>query len=142
MAKTIATILGAGFILVGIIGFIAPNFLGMHLSVAHHLVHIVTGAAALYFGLAGSLNGARLFDIAFGAVYALLGIVGFLVGTTGSPTLPGMAGMGTDSNLFRLIPGVLELGTMDHIVHIILGAIFLIGGLTTRATLENTIDQT
>jgi preprotein translocase subunit Sss1 len=142
MAKTVATILGAGFILVGLIGFLIPNFLGMHLSVAHHLVHIITGAAALYFGLAGTLGGARLFDIIFGAVYALLGIVGFLVGGPASPTLPGMAGMGTDSNLFRLIPGVLELGTMDHIVHILLGAIFLIGGLTTRATIDSTIDRT
>ena len=60
MAKTIATILGVVFILVGIVGFISHDFLGTHLTMAHNLVHIVSGALALYFGLAGSLSAAHL----------------------------------------------------------------------------------
>lgn len=137
MAKTIATILGIVFLLVGVVGFVSSGFLGTHLSTMHNLVHIISGAVALYFGLAGSLAGARLFDIVFGAVYGLLGIAGFLLGGSGTPTVPGMAGMGPDSRLFSVIPGTLELGTMDHTVHILLGIIFLIGGFLTKAGVES-----
>lgn len=139
MAKTISTILGIAFILVGIVGFVAPNFLGTHLSLAHNLVHIISGAAALYFGLAGSLSSARLFCIVFGIVYLLLGVVGFLLGGSGTPSGT-MAGMGTDSRLFTVIPGQLEFGTMDHVVHILLGLVFLIGGFITKADVARATD--
>ena len=119
MAKTIATLLGVVFILVGIVGFISHNFLGTHLNTTHNLVHIVSGAISLYFGLAGSLGGARTFCIVFGVVYALLGVCGFLLGKDPGKILP--------------IDDLLMLGTMDHIVHILLGVVFLIGGLATRA---------
>lgn len=137
MAKTIATVLGIAFILVGIIGFVSPGFLGTHLSLAHNLVHIISGAVALYFGLAGSLSGARLFCLVFGAVYLLLGVVGFLLGAPGTATV---GHMGPDSRLFVLLPGQLELGTMDHVVHILLGIVFLIGGLLTKADVRAAVD--
>jgi len=140
MAKTIATLLGVVFILVGIVGFVAPGFLGTHLSLAHNLVHIISGAVALYFGLAGTLAAARLFCLVFGAVYLLLGVVGFLMGAPGKPTIPGMTGMDSDSRLFALLPGTLELGTMDHTVHILLGILFLIGGLLTKADVRAAVD--
>ena len=139
MAKTIATILGVVFILVGIVGFVASHFLGTHLSLAHNLVHIISGAAALYFGRAGSVGGARMFCIIFGAVYLLLGVVGFIAGAPGTPH-GGMAGMGPDLNLLSIIPGQLELGRMDHIVHILLGVVFLAGGLLTKADVRNAVD--
>ena len=121
MAKTIATILGAAFILVGLLGFAAPSVLGMHLSTAHNIIHLLSGAVSLYIGLAGSISAARMFCFIFGAVYLLLGVVGFLVGD------------GAD-RMLTLIPNSLMFGTMDHIVHILLGAIYLIGGLMTRDT--------
>src|ERR687889_402311 len=74
MAKTICKILGVVFILVGLIGFVSPGFLGTHLSLTHNLVHIISGAIALYFGFAATLSAARLFCIIFGVVYGLLGI--------------------------------------------------------------------
>ena len=134
MAKTIATVLGIAFLLVGVLGFVAPAFLGTHLSVTHSIVHLVSGALALYLGLKGTLAQARLFCLIFGAVYALLGIVGFLAGSPGSPSA-GVPGP-TDDRLFKVLPGMLELGTMDHVVHILLGAIFLVAGLMTKADLE------
>lgn len=130
MAKTIATILGAVFILVGICGFIMPGLLGTHLSLAHNLVHIISGAIALYFGLAGTLSGARMFCLVFGAVYLLLGIVGFVAGHQGMPTVPDMA---ADSHLLSLMPHTLEFGTMDHVLHVLLGIVFLAGGFLTKA---------
>ena len=119
MAKRICTILGIVFLLVGIVGFVAPNFLGAHLNTPHNLVHIISGALALYLGLAGSLSAARLFCLIFGIVYLLLGVVGFL--------------MGSGADRMFDVAGILHLGTMDHIIHIALGLIFLIGGLLTKA---------
>lgn len=129
MAKTIATILGVVFILVGLVGFIVgksadpmtPNFIGTHLTTSHNLVHIISGAIALYFGLAGTLSAARLFDIVFGIVYALLGVCGFLLGSGPDRMFEALSSLG------------LHLGTMDHVVHILLGIVFLIGGFLTRA---------
>jgi Domain of unknown function (DUF4383) len=130
MAKTICKILGVVFLLVGIAGFVAPGMLGTHLSLAHNLVHIISGAIALYFGFAGSPSGARTFCLAFGAVYLLLGVVGFVMGAPGASTIPGMAH--EDARLWKVLPGTLELGQMDHIVHLLLGVVFLIGGLLGR----------
>jgi hypothetical protein len=122
MAKTIATLLGVVFILVGIVGFVSHDFLGAHLNTAHNLVHLISGAISLYFGRAGSLSGARTFCIVFGVVYALLGVCGFVLGS------------GTDWLL--KLDDLLMFGKMDHIVHILLGVIYLIGGLATRAVVN------
>jgi len=130
MAKTVATILGVAFLLVGIVGFVAPSVGGFHLSLAHNLIHLVSGAVSLYFGLAGTLSGARLFCIVFGAVYGLLGVAGFLLGAPGTPAMPGMV---ADGRLFKVLPGTLELGTSDHLFHIALGIVFLAAGFLTKA---------
>jgi len=116
MAKTIATILGIIFIAVGLLGFASPNVMGMHLSMAHNIVHLVSGVVALYVGLQGSFDAARTFCIIFGVVYGLLGAAGFVFG-------------GAADHMLTVVPDQLVLGTMDHIVHIVLGAIFLIAGL-------------
>ena len=133
MAKTVATLLGVLFILVGLIGFVAPGLLGAHLSTAHNLVHLISGAVSLYFGLKGTLAGARLFCIVFGLVYGLLGVAGFLLGGEGQHTIAGISHGGTDSRLLSVIPGALEFATMDHIIHLLLAAIYLIGGFATKA---------
>ena len=143
MAKTICKILGVVFILVGIIGFLAPGLMGMHLSLAHNLVHIISGALALYFGFAGTLSGARGFCIAFGVVYGLLGIAGFLLGGSaahGVAAVPATHHGATDSSLWRVLPNTLELASMDHIVHLLLALLFLIGGFLTKADVRNAVD--
>jgi len=115
MAKTICKILGVVFVLVGICGFVVPTLLGAHLTPPHNLVHIVSGAIALYFGFAGSASGARGFCLIFGVVYLLLGAAGWFVGT------------GPD-HMFN-VGALLTFGKVDHIIHILLGVVFLIGGL-------------
>ena len=119
MANRIATILGIVFLLIGIAGFVMPGLLGAHLSLAHNIIHLVSGAIALWLGLKGTPQAAKTFCIVFGAVYLLLGVAGFV------------AGQG-ESRMLTVIPGQLELGTMDHVLHVIFGAIFLVGGLTTK----------
>jgi hypothetical protein len=139
MAKTICKLLGVVFLLVGIAGFVKIDLLGAHLSMAHNLVHILSGIIALYFGFAGSLSGARGFSLAFGAVYLLLGICGFILGKPGTPG-GAMASMGADNRLWSLIPNTLEFGTADHAIHVLLGIVFLIGALMTRTDDRRAVD--
>jgi hypothetical protein len=119
MAKRICTIVGVVFLLVGVAGFVMPGLLGTHLTLAHNVVHLVSGAIALYLGLQGSESAARSFCLVFGAVYLLLGVVGFLLGSG-------------DDRMLTVIPDALMFGTMDHVVHVLFGVVFLIGGLMSR----------
>ena len=120
MAKTVCKILGVLFLIVGICGFIMPNLLGAHLTPAHNLVHLLSGAIALYLGFAGSLSGAKTFCLVFGIVYLALGVLGFAMGAP-------------PDRLWNVL-GILHLGTVDHGIHLLLGAIFLAGGLFTKNT--------
>ncbi|MFN2530471.1 MAG: DUF4383 domain-containing protein [Pyrinomonadaceae bacterium] len=117
MAKTVCKILGVVFLIVGICGFIKADLLGAHLNPPHNVVHIVSGILALYFGFAGSLSGAKAFSLVFGIVYLALGILGMAMGT------------GPDH---MWLVGPLHFGQVDHGLHILLGVIFLAGGLFTK----------
>jgi len=120
MAKTVCKILGVVFLLVGICGFFAPNLLGAHLTPAHNIVHLVSGALALYFGFAGSLSGARGFCLVFGIAYLALGFLGQFV--FGDPAM---------DRMWHVL-GILDLARVDHFIHILLGVVFLAGGLFTK----------
>ncbi len=85
--------------------------MGLHLTTAHNLVFLVSGAAAIYFGLFTPQAAGRSFCIAFGSFYGLLGLAGFVV-----------KGLNVTNSV---IPEALALGTIDHVVHTILGAVFL-----------------
>lgn len=117
MAKTVCKILGVVFLLVGVIGFAAPNLLGAHLTPPHNVVHIVSGAIALYLGFAGSLSAAKTFALVFGVVYLALGILGMA--------------MGAGAERMWMV-GPLHFGNADHGIHILLGVVFLAGGLFTK----------
>lgn len=121
MAKTVCKLLGLVFVLVGVLGFThVLDSLGAHLNPAHNVVHLVSGAIALYFGFAGSAGAARGFCLLFGLVYLLLGVCGWFLGAAGPEHM---------LNLPSAASPVLMLGKMDHIIHILLGVIFLAGGV-------------
>ena len=117
MAKTVCKILGVVLLIVGICGFVLPNLLGAHLSPIHNGVHIVSGAIALYFGFAGTFSGAKTFSLVFGVIYLALGILGLVLGA------------GAEK---MWMVGPLHLGQMDHLIHVVLGLVFLAGGLFTK----------
>jgi len=119
MARTVCKFLGVLFVLVGIAGFFSPNLLGAHLDKYHNCVHIVSGIIALYFGFAGSLSGAKIFCLLFGVVYLGLGCLGWFLGTGAEHTM---------------MVGPLHLATVDHGIHVLLGVIFLAGGLFTKSS--------
>ena len=129
MTKTILNIIGTIFVVVGIAGFVSPGLGGTHLSPAHNVIHIVSGALALWFGLRGTLRGARMFSWIFGFVYGLLGVAGMVLGRSG---VASMHDMGADSKLLTVIPNVLELGRNDHVLHIIIGIVFVVAALMAR----------
>ena len=120
MAKTVCKILGVVFLLVGVAGFAAPNLLGAHLSTPHNLVHIVSGAIALYLGFAGTLSAAKIFCLVFGVVYLALAVLGIAFGE------------GADRMWMPIAQ--LHFGQVDHFIHGILGLVFLAGGLFTKNT--------
>jgi hypothetical protein len=129
MTKTILNIVGTIFVVVGIAGFVSPGLGGTHLSPAHNVIHIVSGALALWFGLRGTLHGARMFSWIFGLGYGLLGVAGMVLGHPGTAS---MHDMGADSKLLTVIPNVLELGRNDHVLHIIIGIVFVAAALMAR----------
>ena len=118
MAKTVCKILGVVLLLVGVCGFVAPTLLGAHLSPAHNVVHLLSGALALYFGFAGTFSAAKMFSLVFGVVYLALGILGMALGDP------------ANERLWHV--GPLEFGQADHGIHVLLGVIFLAGGLFTK----------
>jgi len=119
MAKTVCKILGVVFLLVGVCGFFAPHLAGAHLTPTHNLVHLISGAAALYLGFAGSLSASKTFCMAFGLVYLALGFLGLFA-----------FGDAANDRMWHVLG--LELGSRDHFIHILLGVIFLAGGIFTK----------
>jgi uncharacterized membrane protein HdeD (DUF308 family) len=118
MAKAICKFLGIVFLIVGLLGFIFPKLLGMHLSGIHNIIHLISAALALYFGFAASPSAARAFSLIFGVIYLLIGALGFI---TPGPVIELLQA--------RHAPGGLRSLTADNIVHLLLGAIFIIAGI-------------
>ena len=119
MAHTACRVLGLAFLVAGLVGFVQPHFLGFHLTTIHNLVHLATAAVAIYLGFAGSTSAARTFCMAFGGVYLLLGVLGFV-----APALvAGILGH----------PGPVTAGELkpDNLFHIVVGAAFVLAGLRT-----------
>lgn len=126
MTVTFCRIAGFALIAVGLVGFAMPGLLGMHLTPLHNVVHLATGALALYFGYAAP-QGARGFALTFGSIYMLLGIAGFLV-----PELVAkLIGHHGATDASALAP--------DNIVHVLLGGAFLAVGLAASTGSRHTL---
>src|ERR1700730_17992351 len=117
MAKTVCKLLGLIFLIVGIAGIFSHDLLGAHLNMAHNVVHIMSGVIALYFGFSGSAGGARGFCLLFGLVYLLLGACGWFLGTGPEHML----------NIPNATSPLFMFGMRDHIIHVLLGIVFLAG---------------
>jgi hypothetical protein len=94
--QSLAMLVGAAFLLVGILGFIPGitthygdmSFAGDHsgakllgifqVSILHNIVHLLYGVAGLW--LARTWSGARIFLIGGGAIYLALWLLGILAG--------------------------------------------------------------
>ena len=106
MAKTFALVLGVVTLLIGILGYVMNPSGGLLLGIfavdpPHNLIHLVTGIA----GLAAAFMGwARLFCQAFGVIYLLVGVLGFVA---------------TDST--GMILGIMHNNMADNLLHLVIG---------------------
>jgi hypothetical protein len=86
MIKKAAQIFGIVLLLVGVLGFIPgittdEMLLGIfHVNAAHNVVHLLTGAVALYAAMQADDKAAKLYFQVFGVVYLLVTVLGFIVG--------------------------------------------------------------
>ncbi|WP_166996500.1 DUF4383 domain-containing protein [Paramicrobacterium fandaimingii] len=115
--RMLATIFGAVYLLVGIIGFTITAGVGFTsnegalllglfmVNPLHNIAHVLIGAALLIGGLS-NVRAAKSVNIVVGAAYLLLGIVGFFLS---GPT------------------NVLALNMPDHFLH--LGSAVLLLGI-------------
>ncbi len=109
--KNLSILFGIVFLAIGVLGFIPgitnekDQLLGIfQISVVHNIVHILSGVAALL--AAKSEDYAQLYFRVFGAVYALVAIIGLVQG---------------DQVLFLLDP----INMADNILHIVLAVAIL-----------------
>ena len=121
MAKTLCKVGGLIFLILGLAGFAAPNLFGFHLTPIHNVIHIVTGVIALYLGFAGSYAGAKSFCLAFGVIYLLIAIIGFMA----PDTLASILGHSGPMTSAELMP--------DNVFHLLVGIVFLAVGMMRPA---------
>ena len=121
MAKTIATLFGVIYVLVGVLGFfpqlggsatmVPSSLFGIaSVNVLHNIVHLVIGLAGLSGGRTDS--GAVSFGKTFGVVLLLIGLLGFVT-----------------PNLL----GILPIGGDDVWIHLVSGAVLAYVGFTATA---------
>lgn len=114
MIKTALYVLGAVFILVGLLGFFNNPILGLFaVNTLHNLIHLVSGILCFVFAGMGDSK-ARAFAKTFGAVYLLVAILGFV--------LP------------DLMSKLLAINMMDNVLHVLLAIVFLALGLMKPST--------
>jgi hypothetical protein len=118
--RLVATIFGAVYLLVGLVGFAVTAGVGFiategdfilgifEVNPLHNIVHLLIGAALLVAGLS-SVAAARVMNIIVGALYLSLGIVGFFI---------------ADSPV-----NILALNVGDHFLHLATAVLLLAVGL-------------
>ncbi|WP_431804378.1 DUF4383 domain-containing protein [Microbacterium sp. bgisy203] len=118
--RLVATIFGAVYVLVGLLGFAVTGGVGFlategglllgifAVNPLHNIAHLLIGGALLIAGLT-SVRAAKIVNIVVGAAYLLLGIVGFFL-------------VGTSANF-------LALNVPDHFLHLGSAIVLLAVGL-------------
>jgi hypothetical protein len=119
--RLLGTVFGAVYVLVGLLGFAVTGGVGFiategglllgifEVNPLHNVAHLLIGAALLIAGLANARS-AKTANTTVGAVYLLLGIVGFFIA-------------GTAIN-------ILALNTADHVLHLASALVLLGVGLS------------
>lgn len=127
--RIVATVFGAVYLLVGLLGFAVTGGVGFiategglllgifEVNPLHNIAHLLIGAALLVAGLANA-RAAKGVNTTVGAVYLLLGIVGFFL-------------TGTAAN-------ILALNVPDHFLHLASAVVLLGVGLGTERNVPRT----
>ena len=127
--RLIGTIFGAVYLLVGLLGFAVTGGVGFiatdgglllgifEVNPLHNIAHLLIGAALLIAGLA-NVRAAKGVNTTVGAVYLLLGVVGFFL-------------VGTAAN-------ILALNVADHFLHLASAVVLLGVGLAADKNVPRT----
>jgi len=126
-AQVFGLVIGLTLVAAGILGFFYNASFGtgdgterdavlgiLDVNAWHNIVHIATGGLALAF--AGSYRASRSYAIAFGAVYLLVALLGFIAGD--------------GEEIFNLIP----VNTEDNVLHVLFGLAGIFAGVATPAS--------
>jgi len=104
MAKMYCQWVGIILIVLGVVGLLTGNLLGVDVRGLHNWIHLISGVILAYLGFTGTATktGAQV----FGVVYTLVGVLGFV----GGAVVP-VFNINTNLlyNLIHLIVGVLGL---------------------------------
>jgi hypothetical protein len=123
-AQLYSLLFGLTLLAVGILGFIADSsfdtgsnvqgsdFIIFEVNGWHNLVHIASGVAGI--ALSRRVDSARLFALAFGAVYLLVTIWGFVDGND--------------------VLGLIPVDTADNVLHLAIAALGIGAGLASSPT--------
>ena len=126
--RLVATIFGAVYLVVGLLGFVVAGGVGFiategglllgifEVNPLHNIAHLLIGAALLIAGLSNTAA-AKSVNVTIGAVYLLLGIVGFFL-------------MGPAN--------ILALNVPDHFLHLASAVVLLGVGLGTERNVPRT----
>jgi hypothetical protein len=117
-AKLYAGLIGATLLVAGIIGFFYSSAFGspgevdavlgiLDVNGWHNLVHIASGVLGLLAFRAGAAA-SRTYALAFGAVYIVVAIWGFIIGS--GESILGIIPVNTEDNILHVILGVLGIG--------------------------------
>ncbi|MDX1583959.1 MAG: hypothetical protein R3338_10215 [Thermoanaerobaculia bacterium] len=122
--RQITSAFGIAFLILAGLYFIRPGVWGTHLTGTHTLIHLVTGIIAVWVGTRSSMKVISIVTLVLGLCYLGLGVAGFAVGSWGLPSA-GVPGPG-NSKMWLVVPGIIELGLRDHVVHLVAGAAFIV----------------
>jgi hypothetical protein len=117
-ASLYAGLIGAVLLVAGIIGFFYSASFGspgnvdavlgiLDVNAWHNLIHVASGVLGLLAFTSGP-RASRTYAVAFGAVYLVVAIWGFIIGNHES--ILGFVPINTEDNILHLILGVLGLG--------------------------------
>lgn len=114
MLKKLTLVLGAVFILVGLLGFIANPLVGagalFETDLGHNLVHLLAGVLLIWAGLKSEHIAGLALQV-LGAVYLIVALIGFaVVDATGMGSILGLIHINTADNWLHVVLGVVLLG--------------------------------
>lgn len=119
MLQKLSMIFGVVFLLIGVLGFVPgitsdEYLLGIfHVNAAHNIIHLVSGAVALWAGFT-SRQAAKMYFQIFGVIYALVTIWGFFTGE-------------------GALLGLVANNTADVVLHLVIAAVALYAGFGMKA---------
>ncbi len=129
-AKLYSLVFGATLLVAGIAGFLVDSSFGplgsdvegsnlilFEVNGIHNIVHLASGALGL--ALWRNPASARLFALGFGAVYLLVTVLGFAMGTN--------------------VLGIIPINAADNVLHLTIAAVGLVAGLASRTVAEPTM---